>query len=71
MRLLDGYPVDERCPGWGRAGGAKSESRRSGPKMAGFTSSDTKLVKQAARAFENAVAAQPEDAGLHYWLGKS
>jgi tetratricopeptide (TPR) repeat protein len=27
--------------------------------------------KQAARAFENAAAVQPEDAGLHYWLGKS
>jgi len=27
--------------------------------------------KQAARAFEKAVAVQPEDAALHYWLGKS
>jgi tetratricopeptide (TPR) repeat protein len=27
--------------------------------------------KQAARAFENALAEQPDSADLHYWLGKS
>src|SRR5260370_36188314 len=27
--------------------------------------------KQASRAFENAMAGQPDRAGLHYWLGKS
>jgi tetratricopeptide (TPR) repeat protein len=27
--------------------------------------------KQATRAFENALAEQPESAALHYWLGKS